>query len=159
MNWRAITSAVGQVCFSVYHASQQAIDLAREAFSPQGAERSFLAVSEASRSYLKDLSIHPAAWFNPLTLPMAPLDIFSRMKTRDQERVLLQAGMIGIGGWIPGVLPISPLLEGMSSFISGTAEGVRSTEGLVRGLNPFARGGHLISPVGTPGLESFRGRD
>jgi len=162
MNWRAITSALGQAGHSVYRATQEIIDVTREALSPQGLHRSFEALSEAGRSYWKDLSSHPLAWVNPFTLPMAPLDIFSRLKSRDQERLLIQAGVFGVGGWMAEVSPFSLLFTGMGSYLSGSEaeeEVTRVSSSPLRELIPFRRGACLISPVGTPDLEELRRRN
>jgi len=160
MNWRAITSTVGQACLSVYHATREILNVTREALSPQGMERSSEALQQASLSYLRDLQAHPLAIIQPLTLAIAPADIFSRLKTRDQQRILIQAGFFGLPALIPGVSPLSPLLAGARSFLlleGEVNEGERVFFQSARQILPLANQNPiLLSPGGTPPLQNFR---
>jgi hypothetical protein len=160
MNWRAIVSTLSQACLTVYNTSREIVNEVREAVSPQGVQRSYKAVRDASLSYFQDLRDRPLVLLNPLTPSMAPFDIFLRLNRRDQERIMIQAGFFGGVGLASGVLPLSPLLAGVRTLISNRTETVEQSEALGRSLREVISIGKensvLISPAGTPSLEDFR---
>jgi len=161
MNWRAITSSLAQACLSVYSTARQVVNEVREAVSPQGFQRSYVAVRDASLSYWRDLQAHPINFLNPLTVSLAPAEIFMRMRPSDQERVLIQGGVLGSPVLLLGTLPLSPILAGMGTYLSReeshAVEGKEMITRSVRQMLPLVSEERLlISPAGVPSLKNFR---